>query len=53
MARSIGCLWALGITSVSTIILCLLYSRLIFENVTSVTLDLFRLLRYFVVTVSP
>ena len=72
MAKSIGCLWALGITSVSTIISGLLsdmainsssrlfgswsmlvYNRLIFENVTSVSLDLLRLLSHFAVTISP
>ena len=61
LAKSIGCLWALGTTSVSTIMSGLLsdmaikrssclfeswsmlvYSRLIFEHVTSVALDLFR-----------
>ena len=64
MAKSIGCLWALGITSVSTIISglpsdmainsslfgswsMLVYNRLIFENVTSVSLDLLRLLESF------
>ena len=72
MAKSIGCLWALGITSVSTIMFGLLsdmaikrssrlfgswsmlvYSRLIFEHVTSVALDLFRPLSHFADAVSP
>ena len=68
LIKSIGCLWALGITSVSTILYGLLsdmaikrasrlfgnwsmlvYSRLIFEHVTSVALDLFRPLSHFAV----
>ena len=72
LARSIGCLWALGITSVSTIMSGLLsdmaiksssrlfgswsmlvYSRLIFDHVTSVALDFFFLLSHFAVIVSP
>ena len=70
LAKSIGCLLALGITSASTIMSGLLsdmaikrssclfgswsmlvYSRLIFEHVTSVALDLFSLLSRFAVAV--